>query len=603
MERAYSIKEILSNDKYIIPIYQRNYAWGKQEISQLIKDIAEFFDLQKYDETKAYYLGSLVCFKRENGTFELIDGQQRHTTLTLISLVLKNGENSKELNIEFDSRKNTQRFLESLCQDFKNLETSNIEGIGNIKSAIDIIRDELRNLRNENIELFEKYFYNNVKLFRVEVPNDTDLNHYFEIMNNRGEQLEKHEIVKSLLMGKIGNIDDQNKFAVIWNACSDMSDYVYSKFNLKSEDNKKIYNQLFDEIGNFQINEISFDKIKLSENKEEDKSLLDIMEKHAIPNDFPKEKTYTKEKYRSIIDFPNFLLQVLKLKYNGISLDDKKLLEQFQQYVSEQNFSIDFIVDLLKYRLLFDKYIIKQDLSNADDSNQNWGVRKPNSSFDGTIKTFEEDNELIKLQVMLYYSDSTNTYNNWLHEILKKQLFFFENQENITKYISNVFEIAKKKFDSNNLSYPDINIFNLYFIDFLLWKLYITEVQRKEETYLFQEPLLSLKQKIFNKKSSFNTFKFKQLGSKEHLFPQAKAADYNINSEDLNGIGNLCLISASENSQGNKDLPSAKKRSFESSYLSLKRLIMFEGFENDKWESEQIKKHKEEIITLINTDF
>ena len=74
-----NIKEILANDSYIIPRYQRNYAWGKSEISQLIKDIEEFFP-KANTEDKSYYLGSLVCFKRENGSFELVDGQQRHTT-------------------------------------------------------------------------------------------------------------------------------------------------------------------------------------------------------------------------------------------------------------------------------------------------------------------------------------------------------------------------------------------------------------------------------------------------------------------------------------------------------------------------------------------
>lgn len=78
---AKNLREILgSNDNYIIPRYQRNYAWEKTEISQLIKDIDEFFAEEKDDQK--YYIGSLVCFKREGNNFELIDGQQRHTTIT-----------------------------------------------------------------------------------------------------------------------------------------------------------------------------------------------------------------------------------------------------------------------------------------------------------------------------------------------------------------------------------------------------------------------------------------------------------------------------------------------------------------------------------------
>ena len=52
---AKNIKEILENDVYVIPRYQRNYAWGKAEISQLIKDIEEFFPKEN-NQNKSYYL-------------------------------------------------------------------------------------------------------------------------------------------------------------------------------------------------------------------------------------------------------------------------------------------------------------------------------------------------------------------------------------------------------------------------------------------------------------------------------------------------------------------------------------------------------------------
>jgi uncharacterized protein with ParB-like and HNH nuclease domain len=588
--KPYSIKEILSKDNYIIPIYQRNYAWGQQEITQLIKDIVEFFNMDNYEKEKSYYLGSLVCFRRDNGFFELIDGQQRHTTIALINLVLKKlgvSDVVPHLNLKFDSRKNSaQKFLEALYRDFDNLHYANIERVENIKSAVDIIQDELK---GKNVELFAQYFYNDVKLFRVEVPHETDLNHYFEIMNNRGEQLEKPEIVKALLMGKIDKSEDKDKFAKIWDACSDMSSYVYySEFK-----------SLFNEKGNIKINEIKFDSIEIKkDNDDEEQSLNEILSNHAIPNDFPKEEISIKAKYKSTIDFSNFLLLTLKLKYNEVALNDKKLLEQFQKYLSVLNFSIEFIENLFKFRLLFDKYIIKQDLSDADDNKQNWGIRKPKSEFNGTKNTFEneDDEELVKLQIILHYSYQTNK--DWLYCVMRDKLFLLDDKENLKEYTDSIFNLAKDKFDSNNLSYPDISIFNLYFIDFLLWKLYVKEVRNKEKNQL-QEPLLELKNKICSKKDLFNTFKFRQLNSKEHLFPQANADKYQIDFKYLNDIGNLCLISASQNSQGNKDIPSEKKNSYKNDNSSLKRLIMFESFENDKYEIKQMEEHKESIKKLI----
>lgn len=580
---AKNIKEILANDNYIIPRYQRNYAWGKAEISQLIKDVNEFFP-EENNEKKSYYLGSLVCFKREDGSFELIDGQQRHTTITLINLVLKNWGNTIENivsvpNLKFDSRKKIQNYIESLYKTekttfLKQAAELNISGIGSFKDAIEIIQEELR---VKNVQNFAKNFYENVYLFRVEVPEETDLNHYFEIMNNRGEQLEKHEIVKALLMGNISETEEQIRFGSIWDACADMNDYVF--FNFDTTNRKNIFTNAGE------LNANNFDEISINENgdKGEELSLSKIITEHNIPTDFPKEEKYIKDKYKSVIDFPNFLLQVLKIKNEKVSLDDKKLLDQFDSVKPDPK---EFIFDLLKYRILFDKFVIKQDLADADESKQNWGIRKLDTDFETTIKTFETDEELTKLQVMLYYSDSTNTYNNWLQEIMNNKDF------SVDIYTEKVFTIAKDKFKKDNLSYPTISIYNLYFIDFLLWTLYKTEVVKGD--------LESLKNKIDKLKGQFNNFKFRQISSREHLFSQEHAKRYAIDEEVYNGIGNLCLISTSQNSAGNKENPTDKKKMFINDNSSLKRLIMFESYENDKWEADQICKHKVEIVNLIN---
>lgn len=618
-DKAITIKDILGTETYIIPRYQRNYAWGKTEISQLIKDIDEFFD---GNENKSYYLGSLVCFKRENGKYELLDGQQRHTTITLINLVLKNLPNNNDTvllpNIEFDSRKKSQDYICNLYQSKENFNKSvnelNNISVGNFKDAIEIIQEEL-NKEKDNIDgtksridinKFAYNFYNNVYLFRIEVPEDTDLNHYFEIMNNRGEQLEKHEIVKALLMGQIKGEDDQRKFATIWNACSDMSDYVY--FNFDSTNRRNIY----DDNGNLRIDKFDCIAISKTEEIQKEQLLWDILNDSLdLPTDFPNEEKNTKEKYKSIIDFPNFLLHVLKLEYDTVSLDDKKLLDQFNQLKPDPQ---KFIFNLLKYRTLFDKYVVKQDLADADDSKRNWGIRRLDSSFDGIIKTFdpnkEDDEGLVKIQVMLYYSDSTNTYNNWLQEILKNQYFYNDNKEDLANYYSMIFEIAKKKFNRDNLSYPDISIFNLYFIDFLLWKLYDSDVKNKTilKSVNDQDPnymLNVLMWKMSEMKEPFNTFKFRQISSREHLLSQEHGKRYKIEEKIYNGIGNLCLISTSQNSAGNKENPIDKRKMFVKDNTSLKRIIMFGSFDKDSdtWGTAQIQDHEKMIEALINIEF
>ena len=67
---------------FIVPDYQRPYSWGQDECEQLWTDIVNVFgDGENIDE---YFLGSIVTYKNDQKLLEIIDGQQRITTLTLL---------------------------------------------------------------------------------------------------------------------------------------------------------------------------------------------------------------------------------------------------------------------------------------------------------------------------------------------------------------------------------------------------------------------------------------------------------------------------------------------------------------------------------------
>ena len=100
-----SIEELyLDSDqiKYEIPIYQRNYAWERDEITTFIQDV---FDAYKKDSEKYYYVGTLVSFYRGDNTYEIIDGQQRLTTIRIILEVLEL-ENPPKAQLTYKARKN-----------------------------------------------------------------------------------------------------------------------------------------------------------------------------------------------------------------------------------------------------------------------------------------------------------------------------------------------------------------------------------------------------------------------------------------------------------------------------------------------------------------
>ena len=85
-----TIFDLLSDKKadFLIPDYQRPYAWNEEQCQALWDDIFSFSfpgnDYEAFDENEEYFLGSIVTYKNENGKSEVIDGQQRLTTLMLI---------------------------------------------------------------------------------------------------------------------------------------------------------------------------------------------------------------------------------------------------------------------------------------------------------------------------------------------------------------------------------------------------------------------------------------------------------------------------------------------------------------------------------------
>ena len=94
----------LFRDFYSVPDFQREYVWKHSNVEKLIDDIYyELYDSEQPLEDSEYFLGSIVVFRDRDGTFQLIDGQQRMTTIYLIFCVLRDnirklGQESKVLD-------------------------------------------------------------------------------------------------------------------------------------------------------------------------------------------------------------------------------------------------------------------------------------------------------------------------------------------------------------------------------------------------------------------------------------------------------------------------------------------------------------------------
>ncbi len=332
-----SVRELFNNDvQYVIPIYQRNYAWGATEIEQLIQDICDAAGLITHTDKAAsakqekYYLGSLVVYERTNHAYqtnvvyETIDGQQRHTTLTILLAYLKRRKVLSEdklqgldINLTFDSRPKSSRALDDI---YKGTNNAGAEE-PNMHAAFNIMQRyfKTKGLDAEaKTQQFFEYLLDNVTILKVVVPPHTDLNHYFEIMNNRGEQLEKHEVLKAKFMATLENDEERSCFSVIWNACSNMARYVQMSF--PSDLRRAIFGD------DWQAMPKSFDAIQGKHTSKEEKqdamTLREIIE-HKVFSSKSDDEREKDERFGSVIDFSNFLLHVLKLMKpeENVSLD------------------------------------------------------------------------------------------------------------------------------------------------------------------------------------------------------------------------------------------------------------------------------------------
>ena len=203
---------------YKIPIYQRNYAWEREEIYALIKDVYDSL------EKPVYYIGTLVTYRREENVFEVIDGQQRLTTIYIILKAL--GIETISNTLTYSARKVSAATIEKMPNFGDEYDQGILNGFQYAKESLSSIVGD----KKADIDAFKNYFLNNVHIIHYRVPKDVDLNHYFEVMNSRGEQLEKHEIVKAKLSEQlIGDDVAMEKFSLIWEACSDMSFYIQQK--------------------------------------------------------------------------------------------------------------------------------------------------------------------------------------------------------------------------------------------------------------------------------------------------------------------------------------------------------------------------------------
>lgn len=619
--------------EYVIPLYQRAYAWEDKQIAQLIDDINDVKKKAKY------YIGTLIVSKNDN-EYEVVDGQQRLTTLFLLLNCL--GLKTKT-SLKFACRAKSNFTLHNIGNIIEgkrsNFDDEQIEE--NIQNGIEIILGELSRRIGDGTLDVEDFMekLSRVVLYRIEVPENTDLNRYFEIMNTRGEQLEQHDILKAMLMSYLPTEKERTVFAKIWNACSDMTGYVQMHFNTQSRE--KIFGNEWRDFPSNSWKKYLSIAVDDYENGEQATIVEIISPDFEVMQDEIFDEDNNRVRFESVIEFPYFLMHVLKVyvRMNDIKhidgkknivpdlLDDKKLIESYT-HVIENGVAPDgrrivdnkvavvrtLAISLLQRRFLFDKYIIKREYAN-DNTDGEWSLKELRvSGQQSKKKAYYTNTRFIKSG----QRDSTNRYRNKTNIMIQSalrvsytspkvmhwitELLYWMSESNgkhtkgeyLDSYSRQAEKIAQEAICVNffdecrtedgydfamGVNTPHI-VFN--YLDFLLWN---------------------------SDRNEYKDFEFEFRNSVEHWYPQnPSGGTFEPWKDGVDQFGNLCIIQRNVNSKFSNMAPEAKKSTFREmiSKGSLKLRCMRDLTENhgDKvasayWKEIAYKEHEDKMIEIL----
>ena len=204
-----------TNEQYVIPTYQRRYSWHERQVWELIDDILLL------EDGDTHLLGSIVCLAGHHtaglNKLELVDGQQRLTTVTIIlecirQRLVQEGETDDAAEVgrllsakplggkplrkvaldSIDSTEFSQLILNNQEQVFQNHQ---------LQSAFTIIREWIDDQSLEKLSAFLYRLKNQAIVIRLDVSEAKDAFKLFETINNRGLRLSPTDIIKNFLLG------------------------------------------------------------------------------------------------------------------------------------------------------------------------------------------------------------------------------------------------------------------------------------------------------------------------------------------------------------------------------------------------------------------
>jgi hypothetical protein len=486
-------------------------------------------------------------------------------------------------------------------------------------------------------EAFSNFIFEKVRMVKTTVPLTNDLNKLFEALNNRGAQLEHHEILKARLLSFIKNVDKRQKYAKLWQACSVMDNYIERVIALEigsAQNIAAIYHNGFSlqnvlELFDYRESNKELSLSDVIQNPEKYSTISDTFKKEL--NHHPEATEDEFEPVRSILSFPQLLLHTLRIflyeqKKDDIQrINEKELLEIFDKHFLKSDFIdeksvIEFIETLFEVRYAFDRFVIKWvTVGDQKEEHLLKDIYKQNQKRRGQTYYLrrlkkEELHGIGLLQSILYHSQQ-NTTQYWLTPFL---YWMIDEKPNFNdaflwlRYLDNTLLSSNKE----EIPLPERTIQSMK--DYLNYKpapeaIFGSMNNPNEDGTAFPhywfykiEFVLWYYRNKLGKAEAWKDYKMTARNSIEHIGPQnPRFLEDKVCIEMLDTLGNLVLVTRSINSEYSDKAFGVKKSMFvdkksKGSIDSLKSDLIYE---HQVWNDKLAKKHFEKMMELMNTYF
>jgi hypothetical protein len=636
LSQIFCIEEVVNQGlSFNIPPYQRPYVWPESAVKQLFDDIYQAY----LNKDKEYFIGTVLvsATQEDDKQLELIDGQQRITTLTLLSLALTASpdDTSSTLlsfttladkpRLSFAIRDKVNQWLgqpTEITAAESNNYVRHIEA--NYRVFLSLVAEKA--IKDEND--FADYLARNVKWVSNQIPPSVDLNQLFATMNTAGKQLESHDILKAQLLEKITT--GKSHYAKLWEACENLFSFFESTAPRVFPELRKKCSTLND----FREPPEQDQQVLEAGQDDAGKSLAAIVGSSDSPTlvtDNTQNNNHEEGEFpitcRSIISFPLLLIHSYRIFIAQRGQEDitprlheRNLLSCFEPLITNgSEAEVKEFFDLLwRVRFCFDKYVMKW-LETPEQPTEALSLNSVSASPNQDKIYFSRSDEpsswqrkLTMLQSVLYFTGEYSAQ-YWLTTFLAKLVTEptkdYSAALKILEDIDNQLSLTSSTQKEESLALAAGNTGHYVTIGGQLGE----ELQQSKGTrtphYWFQklEYILWLHAQHYPnefgvKTDKLNRYKITSKNSVEHIFPQNPEREDKLEQSALDSFGNLALLSPSQNSAYSNKAVSVKRAEFfdQPQLQSMKLAHAFKYLSSSKkWDSTLIKKHEDEVIGLI----